>query len=540
MEKYIYLFDEGNSSMKSFLGSKGANLAQMTNLGLPVPTGFIITTELCKRYYSEGQCVIEEIKDEINKVLKIIEVHTGKEFGKVKNPLLLAVRSGASISMPGMMDSILNIGLNDEIVNNLIITTKNKSFIYDSYRRLIQMYGEVVTGIEAIKFENILKSIKHKNSTSVDLELTDDDFIEVILKFNELVKSETGVEFPQDPSTQLLNSIIAVFKSWENSRAINYRNLNKISNDIYTAVTIQEMVYGNMGETSGTGIIFSRNPFTGEKNIYGEFLMNAQGEDIVSGIRTPSDIKQIKEINPLIFNQLIEHANTLEKFFKDVQDIEFTIENGKLFLLQTRNAKRTISASVKISVDFVKENLLSREEVVCKFSKDQLGTLMYPKFDPKALMKSKVVARNETNFKGAVAGKVYFEMNDALNALNNEKNDVILIIEGYSNLELNGIDVTNGLIFPNNVYQCSFEANYGRLPNKCLICNIVNSEVNIEVGYFIDAEGVKHNKGEWISIDGTTGNVYGEQLPVITSELNEDLQTLMKWINEANYQHFNH
>ncbi|WP_024833797.1 PEP/pyruvate-binding domain-containing protein [Ruminiclostridium josui] len=529
MEKYIYLFDEGNSSMNSFLGSKGANLAQMTNLGLPVPKGFILTTELCKRYYSEGKSVIEEIKDEIDRTIRILEVNTGKEFGKAKNPLLLSVRSGASVSMPGMMDSILNIGLNDEIVNSLILTTENKKFAYDSYRRLIQMYGEVVNGIEAIKFEDILNSKKNKNSTCDAWNLEDDDFIEVILKFKELVKTETGTEFPQDPSTQLLNSIIAVFKSWQNSRAVNYRNLNKISNDLYTAVTIQEMVYGNMGDTSGTGIIFSRNPFTGEKNIYGEFLMNAQGEDIVSGIRTP---REIKDINPLIFNQLVEYADILEKFFKDVQDIEFTIENGKLFLLQTRNAKRTISASIKILVDFVRENLLTKEEVIGKVNKEQLGTLLYPKFAPKAIMKSKVIARSETDFKGAVVGRIYFKINDVLETLKNEHNDVILILGGCSKSELDGIKDTNGLIFPNNANQCSFEAIYGHVPTKCLISNIIDSEVNKEKGYFIDIEGVKHNKGDWISIDGATGNVYGEKLPLITPELNEDLQTLIKWMNE--------
>jgi pyruvate,orthophosphate dikinase len=348
MAKYVYLFSEGNASMRNLLGGKGANLAEMTGLGLPVPRGFTVTTEACTRYYNDGKVIAKEIEDEIYATLAKTEEIVGKKFGDPSNPFLVSVRSGARASMPGMMDTILNLGLNDVVVEGLAKLTDNERFAYDSYRRFIQMFSDVVMEVEKSKFEKILQDVKEENGAQFDTDLTAANLKEVVKRYKELYKKEKGTDFPQEPKTQLLEAVKAVFRSWDNPRAIVYRRLNDIPGDWGTAVNVQEMVYGNMGNDSGTGVAFTRNPATGERKLYGEFLMNAQGEDVVAGIRTPQSIDQLKEINPAAYNQFAEIANKLETHYKDMQDMEFTIEKGKLFMLQTRNGKRTAAAALKI------------------------------------------------------------------------------------------------------------------------------------------------------------------------------------------------
>ena len=364
MTKYVYLFSEGNASMRELLGGKGANLAEMTGLGLPVPRGFTVTTEACTRYYSDGQVIAKEIENQIYEALAATEKIVGKKFGDPANPFLVSVRSGARASMPGMMDTILNLGLNDEVVVGLAKLTNNERFAFDSYRRFIQMFSDVVMEIEKPKFEAILDAVKKEKNAKLDTDLTAEDLKEVVRRFKELYRKEKGAEFPQDPRMQLMEAVKAVFRSWENPRAIVYRRLNDIPGDWGTAVNVQEMVYGNMGSDSGTGVAFTRNPSTGERKLYGEYLMNAQGEDVVAGIRTPESIDTLKEVNPEVYNQFVKIAETLEKHYKDMQDMEFTIERGKLFMLQTRNGKRTAGAALKIAVDLVNEGMITKEEAI--------------------------------------------------------------------------------------------------------------------------------------------------------------------------------
>jgi len=385
MAKYVYLFSEGNASMRDLLGGKGANLAEMTSLGLPVPRGFTITTEACTRYYQDGKVIAKEIEDEIYRTMEKLEEIVGKKFGDPSNPFLVSVRSGARVSMPGMMDTILNLGLNDEVVVGLAKLTNNERFAYDSYRRFIQMFSDVVMEVEKSKFEAILDAVKEENNCENDCDLSAENLKEVVRRYKELFKKEKGFDFPQDPKTQLMEAVKAVFRSWENPRAIVYRRLNDIPGDWGTAVNVQEMVYGNMGNDSGTGVAFTRNPATGEKKLYGEFLMNAQGEDVVAGIRTPQSIDQMKEVMPDVYNQFVEIAEKLERHYRDMQDMEFTIERGKLFMLQTRNGKRTAAAALKIAVDLVNEGMVTKEEAILKVDPKQLDTLLHPNFEPSAL-----------------------------------------------------------------------------------------------------------------------------------------------------------
>ncbi|GAE88749.1 pyruvate,phosphate dikinase [Acetivibrio straminisolvens JCM 21531] len=381
MAKYVYLFSEGNASMRNLLGGKGANLAEMTGLGLPVPRGFTITTEACTRYYQDGKIIAKEIEDEIYSTMAKVEEIVGKKFGDPSNPFLVSVRSGARASMPGMMDTILNLGLNDEVVEGLAKLTNNERFAYDSYRRFIQMFSDVVMEVEKSKFEAILDSVKEENNKENDCDLTAENLKEVVKRYKELFKKEKGFDFPQEPKMQLMEAVKAVFRSWDNPRAIVYRRLNDIPGDWGTAVNVQEMVYGNMGNDSGTGVAFTRNPSTGEKKLYGEFLMNAQGEDVVAGIRTPQSIDQLKDIMPDVYNQFVEIAQKLEKHYRDMQDMEFTIERGKLFMLQTRNGKRTAAAALKIAVDLVNEGMVTKEEAIMKVDPKQLDALLHPNFD---------------------------------------------------------------------------------------------------------------------------------------------------------------
>ena len=409
--KYVYLFSEGNAKMRNLLGGKGANLAEMTGLGLPVPYGFTITTEACNQFYKDNKTINPKIIDQIYTALSKVEKIAGKTFGDNENPFLVSVRSGARASMPGMMDTILNLGLNDVAVEGLAKQTNNPRFAYDSYRRFIQMFSDVVMGVEKPKFEQIIDQQKQKLGIKLDTEFTADDLKELIVLFKALYKEEKGEDFPQDPKTQLILAVKAVFNSWDNPRAIVYRRMNDIPSNWGTAVNVQSMVFGNMGEDSGTGVAFTRNPATGEKKLYGEYLMNAQGEDVVAGVRTPMPIATLKEQNPAIYEQFQNIANTLEKHYKDMQDMEFTIQDGKLWMLQTRNGKRTGPAALKIAVDMVREGLLTKKEAVLRVEPAQLDQLLHPMFDKSA--KREVIATGLPASPGAAVGQIVFNAKDA-------------------------------------------------------------------------------------------------------------------------------
>ena len=434
--KYVYLFTEGNAGMRNLLGGKGANLAEMISLGLPVPNGFTITTEACTRYYADDETIAPEIIDEIYASLAKTEEMVGKKFGDPNNPFLVSVRSGARASMPGMMDTILNLGLNDEVVEGLAKLTGNERFAYDSYRRFIQMFSDVVMGIEKPKFDKILDGTKEAKGVVLDTELDAEDLKGVVRKYKELYKEEMGEDFPQEPKTQLINAVEAVFKSWNNERAIYYRRMHDIPSEWGTAVNVQEMVYGNMGEDSGTGVAFTRNPSTGDNELYGEFLMNAQGEDVVAGIRTPEPISHLKEVNPDVYKQFMDIAEKLENHYKDMQDLEFTIERGKLFILQTRNGKRTAQAALKIAVDLVNEGLITKEEAVMQVDPKQLDALLHPTFDPDALKKASPIAKGLPASPGAATGRIYFTAEDAKNAFDSGVEQVILVRLGDTHLRI--------------------------------------------------------------------------------------------------------
>ncbi len=531
MTKYVYLFSEGNASMRELLGGKGANLAEMTGLGLPVPRGFTVTTEACTRYYNDGQVIAKEIEDQIFEALAKMEKIVEKKFGDPQNPLLVSVRSGARASMPGMMDTILNLGLNDEVVVGLAKLTSNERFAYDSYRRFIQMFSDVVMEIEKPKFEAILDEVKEAKNAKLDTDLNADDLKEVVKRFKELYRKEKGTEFPQDPRIQLMEAVKAVFRSWNNPRAIVYRRLNDIPGDWGTAVNVQEMVYGNMGNDSGTGVAFTRNPSTGEKKLYGEFLMNAQGEDVVAGIRTPQSIDTLKEINPDVYNQFAKIAETLEKHYKDMQDMEFTIERGKLFMLQTRNGKRTAAAALKIAVDLVNEGMITKEEAILKVEPKQLDTLLHPAFEMKALKAAKPIAKGLPASPGAATGKIYFTAEDAVNAFNNGEKKVILVRLETSPEDIEGMHVSQGILTGRGG-MTSHAAVVARGMGRCCVAGCSEIKINEHEKYFVDKNGKKYVEGDWISLDGSTGNIYGEQLPTVDPEMAGDFATLMSWADE--------
>ncbi|MCX7842694.1 MAG: pyruvate, phosphate dikinase [Clostridia bacterium] len=531
MPKYVYLFSEGNASMKNLLGGKGANLAEMTGLGLPVPRGFTVTTEACTKYYNDGKVIAKEIEEEIYEMMAKTEEIVGKKFGDPNNPFLVSVRSGARASMPGMMDTILNLGLNDTVVEGLAKLTNNERFAYDSYRRFIQMFSDVVMEVDKPKFEKILEAVKEEKGAHFDTDLTADDLKEVVRRYKELFKKEKGFDFPQDPKTQLMEAVKAVFRSWDNPRAIVYRRLNDIPGDWGTAVNVQEMVYGNMGNDSGTGVAFTRNPSTGEKKLYGEFLMNAQGEDVVAGIRTPQSIDHLKEINPEAYNQFIDIANKLEQHYKDMQDMEFTIEKGKLFMLQTRNGKRTAAAALKIAVDLVNEGMVSKSEAIMKVDPKQLDALLHPNFEPKALKAAVPVAKGLPASPGAATGKIYFEAEDAVNAYKNGEKNVILVRLETSPEDIEGMHVSQGILTGRGG-MTSHAAVVARGMGTCCVAGCGEIKINEEEKYFIDKNGKRYNEGEWISLDGSTGNVYGEKLPTIEPQMTGDFATLMGWADE--------
>ncbi|HOM02446.1 MAG TPA: pyruvate, phosphate dikinase [Acetivibrio sp.] len=531
MAKYVYLFSEGNASMRNLLGGKGANLAEMTGLGLPVPRGFTITTEACTRYYQDGKAIAKEIEDEIYKTMTKLEEIVGKKFGDPSNPFLVSVRSGARASMPGMMDTILNLGLNDEVVQGLAKLTNNERFAYDSYRRFIQMFSDVVMEVEKSKFEAILDAVKEENNCENDCDLNAENLKEVVKRYKELFKKEKGFDFPQEPKTQLMEAVKAVFRSWENPRAIVYRRLNDIPSDWGTAVNVQEMVYGNMGNDSGTGVAFTRNPATGEKKLYGEFLMNAQGEDVVAGIRTPQSIDQLKEIMPDVYNQFVDIAQKLENHYRDMQDMEFTIERGKLFMLQTRNGKRTAAAALKIAVDLVNEGMVTKEEAIMKVDPKQLDALLHPNFEPGALKSATPVAKGLPASPGAATGKVYFRAEDAVEAAKNGEKDIILVRLETSPEDIEGMHVSKGILTGRGG-MTSHAAVVARGMGTCCVAGCSEIRINEEEKYFIDKAGKKYVEGDWISLDGSTGNVYGQKLPTVEPEMTGDFATLMQWADE--------
>ncbi len=527
--KYVYLFKEGDPNDKNLLGGKGANLAGMTSIGLPVPRGFTVTTEACTRYYEDGQKIADEIIAQIYDALAATEQMVGKKFGDINNPFLVSVRSGARASMPGMMDTILNLGLNDVAVEGLAKLTGNPRFAYDSYRRFIQMFSDVVMEVPKPKFERILDAVKEENHVKFDTELTADNLLEVIKRYKVLFKTEKGFDFPQDPKEQLIEAVKAVFRSWDNPRANVYRRLNEIPGSWGTAVNVQEMVFGNMGNDSGTGVAFTRNPSTGENKLYGEFLMNAQGEDVVAGIRTPQPIDQLKQTQPAVYDQFVGIANTLEKHYRDMQDMEFTIERGKLFMLQTRNGKRTAAAALKIAVDLVAEGMLTKEEALMKIDPKQLDALLHPTFEPKALKAANPVAKGLPASPGAACGKVYFTAEDAVAA--SEKGEKVVLVRLETSPEdIEGMHVSEGILTARGG-MTSHAAVVARGMGTCCVAGCEAIKVD-EHNKVFTAGSVTVKEGEWLSLDGNTGNVYAEAIPTQDASITEDFATIMKWADE--------
>lgn len=525
--KYVYLFNEGNASMRNLLGGKGANLAEMTSLGLPVPYGFTVTTEACIKYYDDGETVAPEIIDQIFDALEKTEAAAGKRFGDAENPFLVSVRSGARASMPGMMDTILNLGLNDETIVGLARLTGNERFAFDSYRRFIQMFSDVVMGIEKKKFDDILDSQKHKNNCILDTDLTADNLKEIVSLYKALYLKEKGEEFPQDPKAQLLEAVKAVFRSWNNPRAITYRRLNDIPSSWGTAVNVQTMVFGNMGNDCGTGVAFTRNPSTGEKKLYGEYLMNAQGEDVVAGIRTPAHIDELANAMPDVYNRFVEIANILEKHYRDMQDLEFTIERGKLFMLQTRNGKRTAAAALQIAVDLVNEGMLTKEEALLKIEPKNLDSLLHPTFDLDALKNAKAIAKGLPASPGAACGRIYFTAEEAAEA-GSKGEQVILVRLETSPEDIEGMNIAQGILTARGG-MTSHAAVVARGMGTCCVAGCSEIAINEEVKTVTALDGTVLKEGDWISLDGSTGNVYGEKIPTIDAELSCNFGMIMEW-----------
>ena len=530
-KKYVYLFSEGDASMRNLLGGKGANLAEMTRLGFPVPQGFTVTTEACTRYYNDGKVIGEDILAQIEEKLAETEKIVGKKFGDVNNPFLVSVRSGARVSMPGMMDTILNLGLNDEVVEGLAKLTNNERFAYDSYRRFIQMFSDVVMEVPKSKFEKVIDEMKEAKGVTLDTELDANDLKEMVVRFKKIFKEEKGFDFPQDPKQQLIEAIKAVFRSWDNPRAIVYRRMNDIPSDWGTAVNVQAMVFGNMGNDSGTGVAFTRNPATGEKVLYGEFLMNAHGEDVVAGIRTPQPISQLKEVMPEVYDQFVEIAKKLEDHYKDMQDMEFTIEKGKLYMLQTRNGKRTAAAALKIAVDLVNEGMISKEEALLKVDPKQLDALLHPTFEPNALKKAKVIAKGLPASPGAASGKIYFTAEEA-KAAAEAGNKVVLVRLETSPEDIEGMVAAEGILTGRGG-MTSHAAVVARGMGTCCVAGCSDIKINEEEKYFVTKDGLRFNEGDYISLDGSTGNVYGEAIATQEAQLTGDFATFMSWADEV-------
>ena len=529
MSKFVYNFDEGNKDMRALLGGKGANLAEMTNIGLNVPFGFTITTEACNNFYKNDEKISESLIEEIKTHIKDCENKLQKSFSSTENPLLFSVRSGAVISMPGMMDTILNLGLNDKSVIGLANSTNNERFAFDSYRRFIQMFSDVAMEIPKIYFENELDKIKEEKNVKMDTELTAEDLKILVEKFKKIFKQETGKEFPQDPIDQLIIAIKAVFKSWMNPRAIVYRKLNGIDDSLGTAVNVQAMVFGNMGNTSGTGVAFSRNPSTGENKLFGEFLMNAQGEDVVAGIRTPESIEKLKEIMPEVYDEFLRISKTLEKHYKDMQDLEFTIEKGKLYLLQTRNGKRTTDAAINVAVDLVNEGLISKEEAILRVEPKSLDQLLHPIFNAEMMKNTPILARGLAASPGAASGKVYFHSKDIVDAVKaGEK--VILVRQETSPEDIEGMVEAEGILTARGG-MTSHAAVVARGMGKCCIAGASEIKVD-EIERVIKTQNEVIKEGDVISLDGTTGIIYKGAIEKLNPQLTGNFKIFMDWVNE--------
>ena len=527
--KYVYLFSEGNGSMRELLGGKGANLAEMTVLGMPVPQGFTVSTEACTRYYEDGKKIAPEIEEEIYANLAKMEEINGKKFGDKENPLLVSVRSGARASMPGMMDTILNLGLNDDVAASMIAKNpdiKFVRFVYDSYRRFIQMFSDVVMGLAKSTFEVIIDEVKEKKGVKNDIDLDADDMKELVKLFKAHYKKEMGEDFPSDPKAQLMESVKAVFRSWDNPRANVYRRMNEIPYSWGTAVNVQPMVFGNLNENSGTGVAFTRDPATGERALFGEYLINAQGEDVVAGIRTPSHISKLAEDMPEVYKQFADIANRLEEHYADMQDMEFTIENGKLYMLQTRNGKRTAAAALKIAVDLVDEGKISEDTAVLRVEPKQLDALLHPQFDAKALKAAKPIGKGLAASPGAACGKVVFTAEDA-KAWHENGEKIVLVRLETSPEDIEGMAAAEGILTVRGG-MTSHAAVVARGMGTCCVSGCGDIKMNEEAKEF-ELGGLTIKEGDYISIDGSTGNIYGEAIPTVAASISGDFDRFMKW-----------
>ena len=528
-KKFVYLFSEGNGKMRELLGGKGANLAEMTNLGMPVPRGFTITTEACTQYYADDRTINDEIQAQVMEYIGKLEDITGKKFGDMSNPLLVSVRSGARASMPGMMDTILNLGLNDQVVEAFAKKTNNPRFAYDSYRRFIQMYSDVVMEVGKKYFEQLIDEMKEKRGVKLDTELTAQDLKELATMFKKEYQTKLGEDFPQDPKEQLMGAIKAVFRSWDNPRAIYYRRMNDIPSSWGTAVNVQEMVFGNMGETSGTGVAFTRNPATGEKKLFGEFLMNAQGEDVVAGVRTPQTIDQLAQVMPEVYDQFTKICATLESHYRDMQDMEFTIENKKLFMLQTRNGKRTAAAALKIACDLVDEGMISEKEAVLMIEPKSLDSLLHPQFDAAALKNAKPVGQGLAASPGAACGQIVFTAEDATEWAQ-KGHKVVLVRLETSPEDIEGMHYAQGILTVRGG-MTSHAAVVARGMGTCCVsgCGAIKMD---EANKQFELAGKVYKEGDWLSIDGSTGNIYGEAIPTAEATIAGEFGRIMAWADK--------
>ena len=527
MKKWVYEFHEGNADMRPLLGGKGANLAEMTNLGLPIPNGFTVTTEACTDYYTQGKQISQEIQEQIFAALAVLEEQRGKKFGDESDPLLVSVRSGARASMPGMMDTILNLGLNDVSVEGFAKKTGNPRFAYDSYRRFIQMFSDVVMEMSKSFFEGILTEIKDAKGAKYDTDLTADDLKEVIARYKAIYAEKMGAEFPQDPKVQLMEAVKAVFRSWDNPRAIVYRRMNDIPGDWGTAVNVQSMVFGNMGNTSGTGVAFTRNPSTGEKGIFGEYLINAQGEDVVAGIRTPQPITKLAEDLPKCYEQFMDIANRLEDHYRDMQDMEFTIQEGKLFFLQTRNGKRTAQAAIQIACDLVDEGRITPEEAVLRIEAKSLDQLLHPTFDAEQLKKGEKIGQALPASPGAAAGKVYFTAEDAKNAHEQDGEKVILVRLETSPEDIEGMHAAEGILTVRGG-MTSHAAVVARGMGTCCVSGCGEISIDEDAKVF-SLGGYTFHEGDEISLDGSTGFIYKGMIQTKEATVSGNFGRIMNW-----------
>ena len=529
MTKYVYLFREADGKNKALFGGKGANLAEMTKLGMPVPEGFTITTEACTKYYEDGKKICDEIVNQTFEALAQVEKDAGKKFGDPENPFLFSVRSGARASMPGMMDTILNLGLTDISVKGLAKLTDNPRFAYDCYRRFIQMYSDVVTGLGKSFFEQIIDEMKEQKGIKLDTEFTAEDLQELIEKYKAYYKNEQGVDFPQDPKVQLVGAIEAVFRSWDNPRAIVYRRMNDIPSSWGTAVSVQSMVFGNMGNSSGTGVAFTRDPATGEKKLYGEYLMNAQGEDVVAGIRTPQTIDHLKETNVEVYNQFVKITEKLENYFRDMQDMEFTIERGKLYMLQTRNGKRTANAAIRIACDLVDEGLIEEKEALLKIEPKQLDELLHPQFDKKSLKDGKIIASGLPASPGAACGKISFTAEEAT-ARAKKGEDVVLVRLETSPEDIEGMAVCKGILTARGG-RTSHAAVVARGMGRCCVAGCGDLKINEEAKTVVIG-GKTYTTEDYLSLDGSTGNVYSGKIKTVDATISGYFARIMEWANK--------